>query len=321
VGESVVIGSCSGTFYVLDRHTGDVRWTYDVHQDSTKQTSFHGDPLILGNRVLIGTDLSCDPTGVGYLYSFDIENRTVQWKDRHSGIPTPVIEWKNLIFFGSVNDRWYAADAGTGKTAWEYQAAGANAECGILRAPVVIEDNLYVLASDGSIHILNTQTGKLLLKIHPPSRPRTALAMYHDQVLFGGENDTIYALKPGGQPEAIARLEGMPTGRMELKGDVLWVFLDSPDHRGRLASVDIRSGKLLWTHTTEHPWSSDKPRLWKDQILAGDCEGHLSSFASDDGRELWSEEFKGCIRSIGTSPDVLYIGVLQGPLYAFTPDK
>lgn len=69
-GDSVFVGSCSGVFYALNKTTGQLQWSYDITKDG-KQISFHGNPLITGDLILIGTDRSCEPDGVGHVYAFD----------------------------------------------------------------------------------------------------------------------------------------------------------------------------------------------------------------------------------------------------------
>ncbi|HEX2122070.1 MAG TPA: PQQ-binding-like beta-propeller repeat protein, partial [Thermoanaerobaculia bacterium] len=66
VGDAVIIGSCSGSLYSLDRTTGKPIWIYDTRADGPP-AEFHGEPLLLGDRVVIPTD--ADPRG--HLYSFD----------------------------------------------------------------------------------------------------------------------------------------------------------------------------------------------------------------------------------------------------------
>jgi outer membrane protein assembly factor BamB len=82
----LLIGSCAGTFYAFDKRTGKVRWSYNIHQDAD-QTSFHGNPLITDQLVLIGTDKSCASGGIGHVYAFDRSTGTVRWKYRTAGTP------------------------------------------------------------------------------------------------------------------------------------------------------------------------------------------------------------------------------------------
>jgi outer membrane protein assembly factor BamB len=65
----------------FDKRTGKVQWSYNIHQDGN-QTSFHGNPLITDQLVLIGTDKSCASGGIGHVYAFDRATGTVRWKYR-----------------------------------------------------------------------------------------------------------------------------------------------------------------------------------------------------------------------------------------------
>ena len=319
MGDALVIGSCSGNFYVLDRHSGALRWSYDIHQDG-KQTSFHGDPLIKGDTALVGTDLSCAPDGVGHVYAFNARARRLEWKQKFNGIPTPIVRSGDTIFFGSIRGDWYAADANTGAPKWQYQIPAPNPDCKLPRAPVILDGKMYIVGLDDAIHIVDTKSGKPLGTVQPPSRPTTALLPHQRQILFGTEDNRIYSFDPATRKfESVWQFEARPADRMQISGDSLLLFLSAADRKGFLASLDLKSRKLRWIKAAEREWASDWPRLWHNQVLAGNCRGHLSAFSVEDGRELWSQEFQGCIRSIGTSDDLLYVGAQQGMLYGFAP--
>lgn len=70
MGDSLFIGSCKGSFYAINKSSGAVRWSYDIRNDGNQQ-SFHGDPLVAGDLILVGTDKSCAPDGIGHVYAFD----------------------------------------------------------------------------------------------------------------------------------------------------------------------------------------------------------------------------------------------------------
>lgn len=319
MGDALVIGSCSGNFYVLDRYSGALRWSYDIHQDG-KQTSFHGDPLIMGDTALVGTDLSCVPDGVGHVYAFNARAGQLEWKQKFNGIPTPIVKSGDTIFFGSVRGDWYAADANTGVPKWQSEIRSPNPDCKLPRAAVVCGGKIYIVGLDDAIHVIDATSGKLLATVQPPSRPTTALSSYQEQILFGAEDNRIYSFEPTTRKfESVWQLETRPTDRMEISGDSLFLFSSTADGQGFVASLDLKHRKLQWITAAEREWASERPRLWHSQVLAGDCRGHLSAFSVRDGRVLWSQEFQGCIRSIGTSDDLLYIGVQQGMLYAFAP--
>ena len=51
VGNAVMIGSCAGTLYALDRTTGTPIWRYDTKSDGSA-AQFHGEPLLIGDHVI-----------------------------------------------------------------------------------------------------------------------------------------------------------------------------------------------------------------------------------------------------------------------------
>src|SRR5207253_6821138 len=71
----VIVGSCAGSLYALDRTTGRPIWFYDTKADGSA-AQFHGEPLLIGNRIVIPAD--SDPKG--HVYSFDSVSGDLAWK-------------------------------------------------------------------------------------------------------------------------------------------------------------------------------------------------------------------------------------------------
>src|SRR5260221_61526 len=72
---SATFGTRAGTLYALDRATGSPIWRYDTQADGSA-AEFHGEPLLVGGRVIIPTD--SDPKG--HIYSFDAASGDLLWK-------------------------------------------------------------------------------------------------------------------------------------------------------------------------------------------------------------------------------------------------
>lgn len=319
MGDLLAIGSCAGKFYVFDRQTGGLRWSYDIRQDG-RQASFHGKPLVVGHTVIVGTDDGCDPDAIGHVYAFDLNNNAVQWKQRFKGVFTSVVLSGDAIFFGTVMDDWYKAELASGAPLWKYQVKADNPTCGFPRAPINLGGKVCFVGHDSAIYILDSASGNLLSRVQPPSPPSTALATYHEQFLFGAEDNRLYSLDPStAKVHPILQFHGRPSGTLQVDADTLYLFLNGPEQKGQLASVDLTSNRVRWTQTADRAWASVEPRVSHDLVLAGNCRGQVSAFSVVDGRQLWSEQFPGCIRSIGASGDLLYIGSQEGMLYAYAP--
>lgn len=85
-----------------------------------------------------------------------------------------------------------------------------------------------------------------------------------------------------------------------------------------LVSVDLLLTKILWSAEASKEWTSARPYLWRDVVLAGDRH-ELVALRSSNGVKAWAYTFPETIRGIGTSPDVLYVGTLKGPVFAYVP--
>lgn len=103
------IGFCAGNFYALNKTRGEVQWSYDISKDG-KQQSFHGDPLVIGDLILIGTDRSCDPESVGHVYALERGSGNVRWKYGSTSVATDIIQVGSNVLFGSFQDQWSSVD-------------------------------------------------------------------------------------------------------------------------------------------------------------------------------------------------------------------
>ena len=140
-----------------------MRWTYDIRKDG-KQTSFHGNPLIAGDVILIGTDYSCEPDGVGHVYAFEMKTGKVRWKYQTTSVPTDIVRIGQNVYFGSFQDVWYALKLATGELAWKFSTGATNDKCHFIRSPVADEKHLYLAGLDGFIYSLDAMSGRVVWK-------------------------------------------------------------------------------------------------------------------------------------------------------------
>lgn len=318
-GDSVFVGSCSGVFYALNKNTGQLQWSYDITKDG-KQRSFHGNPLITGELILIGTDQSCDVDSVGHVYAFDRRTGAVKWKYKSTGVPTDIIQVGSNIYFGSFQDRWFAAELKTGELVWTFSTGVSNPECHLASSPVTDEKRVYITGVDGVIYSLDAASGRQVWKRKLTAAPSTSLAI-RDKSLFVGTSDhRIYRLNSQtGDNEAEIAVEAQPVGRPTLTGDSLFFFLEIKAERaGFIVALTPDLAKVRWTHRSTRDWASERPHVARGLVIAGNCRGELAAFQVSDGAPKWKVNLKGCIRSVGDSGDTLFAGVQEGTVYALT---
>jgi outer membrane protein assembly factor BamB len=140
-----------------------------------------------------------------------------------------------------------------------------------------------------------------------------------DNALFVGTTDNhVYRLKPEtGATVAELVVEATPVGRLTFADNSLLLFLENhADRSGYIVSVDRNLTTQRWKQKSSLDWASERPHLWKGMVLAGNCRGELAAFRASDGASQWKLSLKGCIRSIGNSDDILFVGVQEGTVYA-----
>ncbi len=318
VGDNLFIGSCAGKFYALDKTTGRIRWTYDIHRDGN-QKSFHGDPLVIGDRIIIGTDYSCDPKGIGHVYSFKTTTGQLRWKHRSTGVPTDIIRQGSRVFFGTFHDDWSLLDLESGKVQWTFSSGLTNPECVMIHSATAAESRLFLSSLDGTVYALDAETGKVIFKRVLPATPTTSLVFRDKSLYVGTEDQKLLRLDARtGMTITELRMEATPTGKLSFAEGRWYVFLENrPQRQGYLAAVDGELTAVVWKTAESPTWASGRPHFWKSYVVAGNCRGEVAAFNASDGRPEWTLKVPGCVRSIGDSRDMLFAGVQEGTVFAF----
>ena len=306
-------------FYALNKKTGQLQWSYDIRKDGN-QISFHGNPLITGDLILIGTDRSCEPDGVGHVYAFDRRTGAVKWKYKSTSVPTDILQVGSNIYFGSFQDRWSAAELQTGKLVWTFSTGAPNPECHFVRSPVTDEKRLYLTGLDGMIYALDAASGRPVWKRKLSAAPSTSLAIKDKSLFVGTTDNHVYRLNSQtGESEADVAVEAQPVGRPTLTGDAVFFFLENQAERaGYIVALGLDLTKVRWTQKSTPEWASERPHIARGVVIAGNCRGELSAFRVSDGAAKWKVNLKGCIRSVGDSGDTLFAGVQEGTVYALS---
>lgn len=268
--------------------------------------------------ILIGTDHSCAPDGVGHVYAFDIKTGKVRWKYQTTSVPTDIVRIGQNVYFGSFQDNWYALKLRTGELVWKFATGASNEDCHLTKSPVADDKYLYIAGLDGVIYSLDARAGRIAWKRKLPATPSTALAL-KDKVLFVGASDNrIYRLHTDtGDTVAELSLEAMPVGRITLTATGLMMLLENRSERsGHVVSLTTDL-KPLWRQKFSPEWASDRPNIWGKSVIVGNCRGEVAALSASDGTPQWKLSLKGCVRSIGSAGNRVFIGVQEGTIYGY----
>ncbi len=321
------IGSCVGTFFALDRKTGQVRWSYDIGQDGD-QSQFHGNPLIVNDQIITGTDGS----GIGYVYSFEIATGKVRWKypitkgpPNGFGLPGDIVRLGNNIFGVTFGDELVSLNAESGKVNWTFTSGYTGKEFRWPQSPAAAADRVFFGGINGTVYALSAQSGQVIWKRDLGSRVSTNLTVAGNDVYAGTAGGYMYRLNAKtGEITAQMKLETTPVGWPTVTADSLLVFLNRGGGAGgaqTLLSLDLALKQIRWQQRASSNWSVTRPFLWQGPVLAGNEDGEVKAFRLSDGAEQWTTTFKGTIRSFGGYGEVLFIGNLGGMVCAYQPGK
>ena len=325
MGNVVFIGSCVGTFFALDRQTGKVLWSYDIGQDGN-QSSFHGNPLVVKDQIITGTDGG----GIGHVYAFEMATGIVRWKypiakgmPNSIGMPTDIVRLGNSIFGVTFGDELISLNAENGKVNWTF-ASGYSAKKSMWPQSLALgTDRVFFGGIDGTVYALAAQSGQVIWKRDLGARVSASLTVSGDNLYVGTTNEYMFRLNTKtGQIISQMKLKTIPVGWPTLAGDNLLVYLNPNGGAGGaelLISLDPALKQIQWQQEASSNWSLTRPFIWHSTVLAGTEKGEVKAFRLSDGAIEWTTTLKGTIRSFGGDKKALFIGTLGGTVYAYEP--
>lgn len=313
VGDLVYIGSCSGTFFALDRRTGRPRWSHDVRPEG-RNTSFHGDPVVIDSMIVTSTDGGAADSAAGEVYAFGLATGRVLWKHTTTdGIVSDVCRAGDRLLVITRGDSLLCLEAAGGRRVWSFHGVEPLYPMAY-RSPAVAGERVFFGGSNGTVHAINLGTGRELWKQDVRGRISTGILALGDALYLGvGEGDVYRLRQDTGAVEARLSLGASTEGPPTPAGDSLILLAGDRS----LTCVDRSLAAVRWRRDLPGRLSSSRPYLRRDELLAGTVEGELMAFRVSDGLPRWSHTLSGVIRGIGTSDRVLYVGTQGGMVYAY----
>ena len=327
-GGQVLIGSCSGNFYALDQTTGAVRWRYDIRQDGN-QTSFHGKPLLTGDLIVTGADGTSDS---GHIYAFEHATGKVRWKHRltkgvpgGTGVATDIVQSGQNICGVAFGDELLCLDRQSGKLRWTYRSGFNQNEFAWNQSPTANERHVFFGGLDGVVYALAAQSGRVVWRRDLGACISTHLLLAGGELYVGTNDGYLRRLRAeNGAVLSALKLEDAPVNWLARANDGLLVFLQRSGDAGgarKLLSVDLALKNIRWQQTATGSWSVTRPHLWRDAVLAGNENGEVVAFRLQDGERQWTKKLSGTIRTISDDQGVLYVGTVEGTVYAWRPNQ
>jgi eukaryotic-like serine/threonine-protein kinase len=317
VGDTLIVGSCAGSLYALDRTTGKPIWRYDTKADGPA-AQFHGEPLILGKSVVIPSD--SEPNG--HLYSFDVATGDLLWKRPFDqGVATTPLLIDGRVVAVSAQGEVVAVDPTRGNIVWHKVPAGALRPLPYIQSPATAAKRVFMADNVDKILALDAATGATKWRKALAARPNTALVVVESTLVVGTADGYLNWLAvDSGEVKKRVRLDGIPYGTPILAPPLLFVL--TAGAKGHLIALDAESGAVRWSRETPKEWTTYRPLVTGSTVIVGSEEKNLCAFDRGSGEARWCRSVGQIPRGLGISADgILYVGSLSGVVQAFRVDK
>ena len=303
-GAAVYVGSNDNHVYAMDAETGELLWRYDT--GGWAQYS----PTVSGGMVYLGAS----GEGGHRVHALDAASGERTWiaETPYSVTPelTPTVVGGKVYAPGDLG-QFHVLDASTGNVAWSFET-GIGGEA----PPTVIEGVVY-LTGVNAAYALDESTGELVWSYDTERLPaREFPAVIADGVYYFSPDDHIYALSTTtGEPRWSYQADSMiNTAPVAAEGMVY-----AGSESGRFYALDAVTGELVWSRESME-WGLQSPAVVDGVLYAESSDGHLRALDAATGEDLWQFQkgyFAG-VPSFTVDDGVLYVGALDGGVYAFT---
>lgn len=267
---TLVLGTMAGVVYAFDAATGNEKWRHDMGSPVlgaiTYQPASATQPQ--ARLYVIGQD-------DGALHCLSFADGSSLWKsepiDRCDGSPAA---GEGVVSFGSCASALHVVNAENGailkniSIGQESQVAGGVAIRG---------DSVFSGTHAGEMIHANLATGEILWSNSDcEAEVFTTPAVGVDKVIYGGMDDTVYAVdRATGKNVWKFDAKGMP-GSAVIVGDKVLVTAN-----GVLYMLSLADGKQLWSYEVSDEITS--PSIINGMILVGGKDGSLSAFGPLQG--------------------------------------
>lgn len=191
-GGIIYLGSGDGILYAIQANSGELLWKIDREKDwqYLRQLHIENDVLVAG----------------GYhdeLFGIDLDNGDFRWRFNAGNFINSHLVSNGMTYFWSPTGWIYTLEVMTGKVVWrhrtkDFRQPSRNSNWAPLMAEMVTDgSNLYALAMDNIIHILDAETGEKRDEFLIPEtvKPFICLGSEVGKLLFGSISGDILLTK------------------------------------------------------------------------------------------------------------------------------
>jgi outer membrane protein assembly factor BamB len=135
LAQKIFFGNTAGTFFSIERATGDMRWKFEL-PDNTKYKGIRSSPAAEGGTIVFGAD-------DGKVYALDAETGAQKWTfDTGAPVIASPLIVSGTVFVGNRIGTFSAINLSSGRPAWQSRTGAPIYANGVPAGDIVIVGNL-----------------------------------------------------------------------------------------------------------------------------------------------------------------------------------
>jgi outer membrane protein assembly factor BamB len=315
-GDTIYVGTATGTLFALRTTTGAVRWRKKVGAIASQ-------PIVSGGLLYVGTS-------TGLLVALDAQTGQEKWHYQSRGpIEQSPVATSDTIICANEADQVFAVDAASGKYKWQFKSETPEEYTLRGHAGVALDGDLvYTGFSNGTMVALRKDTGSVAWSTSLKGDAERFVDIDATPLVMG---DRIYGTSSSGGVFALDKATGLVRWRVPFydvsqpssTGNVGGITSDGKTLYVSVAdlgtyAIDL-SGNVIWRVGAKDGGEPAAPVIWNDLLLyalAGDGL-FLANRRTGETVEYFDPGDGVSAAPAVTSGGSLYVMSNRGILYAF----
>lgn len=273
VGEDAVFFCYDTNVYCVERHTGQLRWSYDT------RTQLRSSPAIDDTGVYVGGTS-------GVLYAIARDTGRLMWRHTIPGnkaIESSPVIYRGVLYVGCDDYNVYAIDLGRREVKWQFKTTDE-----VKASPMVRANVCYAVSVDGNMYAIDSSGRQIWLANLGPGPAFMAPSFERDKIIAPAGNRVI----------ALTASSGVRRWKFDTPGDLIsgavaigdrMVYVGSKD--GSLYGVNANSGHAVW----RYPSGTDEvtqpilsgPVLCGETVFVRTADGIIIGADARTGKLQW----------------------------------
>jgi outer membrane protein assembly factor BamB len=250
VNSQLFLVSGDGSLYSIDKTTGKIIWVFKTKGEKQYDIFdyYQSSPLCENGAVYFGS-------GDGNVYAIDQSNGKKLWSFPTGNVvhSTPAIS-NGKLFVGSFDGYVYALGVLNGNLIWKFKSIGHDYfHRGEMQfSPAVVNGRVYIGGRDYNIYALDADSGFSHWNREFPAgwAPVITPSGKNDSIIYVGTSDPLLLLAINGVTENTLWKTDVKSnifGKCALSQSMCY----TGTLIGKLFGIDISTGKIQWTFTTD----------------------------------------------------------------------